>query len=289
MPERKIPIVFEKATKSKEHFFFTSLHHLPRREQTFLHYHDVLELGVCLSGSGECLLGSQRIPYKTGDTQVIPPYQPHYNVADTDDTLWMFINIDVPRISSSHFAPDPAFLIELVQKIHTYGVFSDTVYPKLHALVTELSLLLRTESVENALIQDLAATKLSALLIELSLGKLSVEDTAVDTKHTKRLLPALHCVADSLKSGLPPTPKEMADACFMSESHFRRIFTSTMGEAPKNYISRMQARQAASLLVTTSLPITQIASACGFEDNSTFYRCFTRAYGISPRDYRKKS
>ena len=288
MRDQELTVIFEKATKSREHFYFTSFYHLPRREQSFLHCHEVLELGVCLSGNGECLLGTRTIPYKAGDVQVIPPYLPHYDVAYTDDTLWAFINVDIPRISASRLTPDPAFLIELAQNIHTFGVFSNDTHPKLHALITEISHHLRPDTDGNTLPKELAVAKLITLLIELSYGNLTAENPLFSTQQTKRLLPALYNVSDSLKAGISLTPKQMADSCFMSESHFRRLFTSTMGESPKSYISRMRSRQAASLLLYTDLSVAEISTACGFENTSTFYRCFLHAYGISPREYRKK-
>ena len=187
MQDQELTVILEKATKSKEHFYFTSFYHLPRREQSFLHCHEVLELGVCLCGNGECLLGTRTIPYKAGDVQVIPPYLPHYDVAHTDDTLWAFINVDVPRIASSHLTPDPAFLIELTQNIHTFGVFSNDSHPKLHTLITDISHLLRPDADGNALSKELAVAKLVSLLIELSYGNPTAENPLFGTQQTKRL------------------------------------------------------------------------------------------------------
>lgn len=283
-----LAVIFEKAAKHKDRFFSTSLYHLPRKKQSFLHYHDVLELGLCLSGKGKCLTDKGEFPYKAGDAQVVLPYQPHYDVAEDDDTLWIFINIDVPRISSPHLSPDPAFMIELVQKCSTYGIFSSQDHADIHGIITDIVSLMQAAPTRLEHTHDLLTAKLITLLIELSQGDIRADITVERARKQQSVLPAMHCVSAALSRGERPTPRQMADACFMSESYFRKIFFSVMSEPPKSYITRMQVQKAAGLLATTDMSLTTIAAECGFEDNSTLYRCFVRIYGTAPGKYRKK-
>ena len=288
MRSEELTIIFEPAARQKNKFFTTSLYHLHKKKQSFLHYHDVLELGVCLSGNGRCLTDSGAVPYQVGDTQVIPPYLPHYDVSDSEDSHWMFMNIDMPRISSSHLSPDPAFFIELLQKSNAWGIFSPTTAPRIHALISDIAKLMQAESNTREATDDLLTAKLITLLIELSAEHAATLAPTENLKRNQSILPAMHCVSATLSKGKCPTPRQMADACFMSESYFRKIFTAVMGEPPKHYISRMQAQKAASLLMTTDSPASTIAITCGYEDHSTFYRSFSRIYGESPNEYRKK-
>lgn len=288
MKSEELTVIFEPAARQKSKFFTTSLYHLHKKEQSFLHYHDVLELGICLSGNGRCMTDRGTVTYQAGNTQVIPPYLPHYDVSDSDDSHWMFMNIDIPRISSSHLSPDPAFFIELIQKSNAWGVFSAKVAPRIHALITDIASLMQAESNTKEAADDLLVAKLIALLIELSAEHAATCTPTENLKRNQSILPAMHCVSATLSKGKCPTPRQMADACFMSESYFRKIFTAVMGEPPKHYISRMQAQKAASLLMTTDSPASTIAITCGYEDHSTFYRSFSRIYGESPNEYRKK-
>jgi len=286
MTKNELPVIFEEVSKNTNNFFTTSLYHLPRRSLSFLHYHDVLEIGVCLSGQGECITDSKKIPYSAGDVQFIPPYLPHYNKASDNNTLWMFVNIDVPRISSPHLTPDPAYFIELSQKISVGGIFSKDEHPRINRYITDIAALAQSDSTDREASLDLIAAKIAILLIELAEidSKSSTDSSAV--KKNRGVLPAMQYVSESLRKDQRPTPGGMADACYMSDSYFRKTFTSVMGESPKNYITRMQALKAARLLSETTSPIYEISSACGFEDNSTFYRSFMRIYGVSPSDYR---
>ena len=38
---------------------------------TYLHFHSVLELGVCFSGRGTCVVEGERMPFEQGDVQVV--------------------------------------------------------------------------------------------------------------------------------------------------------------------------------------------------------------------------
>ena len=45
-------------------------------------------------------------------------------------------------------------------------------------------------------------------------------------------------------------------------------------------------KEAARLLCTTQKPVDEIAEACGYPAQSTFYRVFKKYYGDSPSKYR---
>jgi hypothetical protein len=47
-------------------------------------------------------------------------------------------------------------------------------------------------------------------------------------------------------------------------------------------------QQACLLLIETSASISEIAKACGFDDEFYFSRCFRRQFGSPPRTYRKE-
>lgn len=47
-------------------------------------------------------------------------------------------------------------------------------------------------------------------------------------------------------------------------------------------------QQACRLLIETGDSISEVANACGFEDEFYFSRCFRRQFGSPPRTYRKE-
>jgi AraC-like DNA-binding protein len=76
-----------------------------------------------------------------------------------------------------------------------------------------------------------------------------------------------------------------ADQAGLSAFHFLRLFASTLGVTPHQYLVRARLRRAARALAEDE-PITQIAFDVGFGDLSNFVRTFHRAAGVSPRGFR---
>ena len=82
--------------------------------------------------------------------------------------------------------------------------------------------------------------------------------------------------------------KEIAGASGLSAPYFSTIFKEEMGENLSNYLNRMRVEKAASMLITTDLPISDVAAACGFEDQSWFSKIFRNNTGLTPGKYREQ-
>lgn len=79
----------------------------------------------------------------------------------------------------------------------------------------------------------------------------------------------------------------LAEKACMSKDHFIRIFKSETGETPNVYITKRKLEKAELLLVTTDMPIKNIADALGYEDSSYFNKLFKKHTGITPQQYRE--
>ena len=82
--------------------------------------------------------------------------------------------------------------------------------------------------------------------------------------------------------------QEIADASGLSAPYFSTIFKEEMGENLSNYLNRLRVEKAAAMLATTNLPISEIAAACGFEDQSWFSKIFKNNTGFTPAKYREQ-
>ena len=74
-----------------------------------------------------------------------------------------------------------------------------------------------------------------------------------------------------------------------SPFHFHRFFSNAVGETPKKYVDRLRLERAAYKLAITGKTVLQIALSVGFANHETFSRAFKRAFGYTPRDYRRVS
>jgi len=82
--------------------------------------------------------------------------------------------------------------------------------------------------------------------------------------------------------------KEIAKASGLSAPYFSTVFKEEMGENLSNYLNRLRVEKAQAMLVTTDLPICDIAQSCGFEDQSWFSKIFKNNTGLTPGKYRER-
>ena len=81
---------------------------------------------------------------------------------------------------------------------------------------------------------------------------------------------------------------DMAAAQHYNKKYFCGIFTAAMGMKPSEYISNCKLEWARNSLVNSSLSITEIMEAIGYEHRNGFTIAFKKKYGYPPAEYRNK-
>lgn len=132
----------------------------------------------------------------------------------------------------------------------------------------------------------------SSLLLAVRLHALKSFERAPSTRKssTPRLakwqeVRAGDLISESLASDLPI--KELAAACGLSPAHFARAFKNSTGLAPHQWRTRCRITKAKDLLGKRAVSISQIASECGFADQSHLTKTFSRATGLTPGAWRR--
>ena len=77
--------------------------------------------------------------------------------------------------------------------------------------------------------------------------------------------------------------------CNISEVYFRKLFRSSMGISPKQYVLSLRLQRAKQLLAEGKEKVCAVASECGFESVAHFSRTFRAQVGMTPADYRRKN
>ena len=80
---------------------------------------------------------------------------------------------------------------------------------------------------------------------------------------------------------------ELAAVARTSTSHLLRQFKAGFGVPPHTYVIQMRLECARKLLSKTSLPVKEIATRCGFSDQSHMTRLFQRLLHTTPCSYRQ--
>lgn len=81
---------------------------------------------------------------------------------------------------------------------------------------------------------------------------------------------------------------ELAKVACMSKDHFIRMFKREVSLTPNAYVTEKKIERAELLLVTTLLPVKQIALSLGYDDMAYFNNVFKRHTKVSPLQYREK-
>ena len=159
--------------------------------------------------------------------------------------------------------------------------------PSLHALRAAL----RPGTPEQGLLVE----GLHALLMRLLLAHGQVE-REVQTLHAVRaatraeLYRRVHLARDHAAATLDrPVPlDELARVAGLSPNHLLRAFHQVLGQTPHQHLTTLRLERARTLLATTTLPVTEICLAVGFQSLGSFSGLFSRRVGVSPQAYRRQ-
>jgi AraC-like DNA-binding protein len=81
---------------------------------------------------------------------------------------------------------------------------------------------------------------------------------------------------------------DLARECSLSSGHFARAFRRSTGLSPHQWLLQCRINKAHGLLRDGRLSLAEIASACGFADQSHFTKAYARQRGISPGAWRRQ-
>jgi AraC family transcriptional regulator len=126
---------------------------------------------------------------------------------------------------------------------------------------------LELESLALALLDEVAATRIAPLRDApawLGVARQVLDDALGDEIRIDRL---------AREVGVHPV-------------HLARVFRRCIGVTPGDYLRGRRLAHARALLRETRRPISDIAVACGFVDQSHFTSAFKRAFGVTPRAFR---
>lgn len=79
---------------------------------------------------------------------------------------------------------------------------------------------------------------------------------------------------------------QLAEQLKVSPQYLSRILSDTTGVSYSEYLCTLRLRRAAELLINTSLSVTEVCFACGYQNLSNFLRSFKKAYNVTPGMYR---
>ena len=259
------------------------------RDIDYLHFHNYMEIGYCYEGTGTLTLGKKNYRFNGGEFTVIPQNYPHTTNSD-DDTVsrWEYLFVDAEGILQETCGHNPIRQERMSRRLNSRALFlKEKDYPSLGGKVRRILDIMRNT---EEFYQEEAAGLLTALLAGIARNNQETsekeESGLEDSKFSVMIAQTLQYISTHYAE--PIKVKELASICHISETHFRRIFSSYMNMSPLEYINQVRIRMACEHLKRTDEPIAEIAVKCGFSTNSTFNRNFKQLLGVTPMEWRKR-
>ena len=254
-------------------------HEDPDSPVATMHYHDAVEISLCLGGSGVFFIGEEVRPCHEGTVLQLASGTLHIAQGDPfRRPRWLTV-----YLSEGHLGRDRALSPDLAGLLRENRFLEQESQPRVRDALMGL---VRECGAPDMYGRLGLRGYLHVLAVELARNGQSLSSTVREAGEQRiRLAPALNLIARQLDRPLSAT--DLARSAGMSAPHFRRVFQSTMGQSPHQYLLGARIQLAKSLLTTGGLPVIEVAQRCGFETLSTFNRAFKRLTGFSPREWRR--
>lgn len=255
-----------------------------------LHSHDFSELVLIVSGKGVHFTPKSSFSLLPGHLFIVPPDALH-GYRDVENLHLYNLMFDNQIFESPFFdlrnMPGFHSLMKLEAKPGEESLeitpfqLSPTELAELLPLMEQM--LKEADSIEY----DIGAKTLAfAYFIHFMVRLFRIEGE--HPRHHNPTLLRLADVLSYLESNLdrPVTSQELMEMTNMSSSTLNRHFNEATGLSPIEFHIQRRIEYASRLLRYSTLTISEIAEATGFEDANYFSRQFRRVVGVSPTQYR---
>ncbi|KEO84838.1 AraC family transcriptional regulator [Tumebacillus flagellatus] len=108
-----------------------------------------------------------------------------------------------------------------------------------------------------------------------------------DAQHHPALGRVMAMIHDTYASG-ELSLDTLAQEAGLSKYHLLRLFRTTIGRTPGQYIADLRLEHAERLLARTDDEVTTICFDAGYGSLSSMERAFKQRYGVTPTEYRKQ-
>lgn len=226
-----------------------------------IHSHEVYEFVYYFDGKGSSVCGDKTYHFDKNSYVIIPPRVEH------DEK-----HIGTGYVIAFGFTIDDE---SIALNSQMYNGFN----PHIYALIDKI----RTEFNKKAeFFEEMIKILLHELVLNLKRSQLSNQPQ----KSTKQngINFAISYMNEYFMTDIDF--EELAQSVGYCKDHFRILFKKKAGLLPKKFILNKRLSYARKLLAYEDIPLTQVATNCGYEYYSVFCAFFKKEMGMTPLLYR---
>lgn len=248
----------------------------------YLHYHDMYEINLVLSGQEDVYFYDKKIVLKDKELCIFRPYEIHKRSLDPNIETSQ-ICLAVKKECFEHA------LYFLGSSIDTSKIFDITTpfTRKLHSsdmkFIYEHITNLYDSNVPSGQIKDMSKSELKIIIINILSLCLKLDDKEdfslpIWLQQLNNDMNYLNNCVEGIKA--------LSRLSGKSNSTISHAFKQYLNTTPTEFVNEKRLQHASKLLLTTDKEIIDIVYMCGFGSLSYFYKRFNETYGMSPLQYR---
>lgn len=252
-----------------------------------LHFHNYLEIGYCYYGKGYICFGEEKKEYRDGSITIIPANFPHRTQGQVGGIeRWEYLFLDIAGVLNKFYEENPFFQEQFMRNIMHYPyLVAEQEYPRLAFIVKAI---LDENREQKQYFKDAVNGYLLVLVQEIArLGRKDISKVNLYEPQFGKISGALEYIevhyAEEIRIA------DLAKACHVSESYFRKVFVGCMNVPPLEYVNLIRIQKACDILQQADEPLETLASKVGFTSRSTFMRNFKKLVGDTPKQWMLKN
>lgn len=230
-------------------------------------------LHVCTDGKGEYHINNKIYKIKKGDIFLIPPHVVTFYQADEIDP-WSYLWIGFDGKKASLYLKRCCFDEEHLV-IHSEDI------EQLTKIINSMLEHHKLSYSNEFFIQSLLFQFFAYLNKSISFDK--KENTKSNNIYITK---AIEYIQNNYQNSI--TVYEIANYLSLNRSYLTALFKKHLHLSPQEFLLRYRMIQAENLLISTSLPINQIAYSCGYSNQLSFSKAFHHTHNQSPREFRNQ-
>lgn len=247
------------------------------------HWHGMFELIRIVEGTAHCVINGEDHLLAEGDVCAINRLQLHRMYCDVEECTFLRLLVD-PALFAPHRAVYQRYLVPML----TDETFAHVKIAKRDATHIAHTLDHMAEANETKPVAyELELIAMAYLIFQQlfvlyqSAKKRDVVQPSADLVLFRRMAGFIHRHYQEKLS-----LEEIATAGSVSKSKCGQLFKKYASQTPIEFLNLYRLSLSAEMLSGTDKSIAEVASSCGFCQQSYYNRLFLREYGLTPNEYR---
>lgn len=251
-------------------------------EDVNLHFHNLMEIGICRYGAGTMYLDDKSYRYSDGTITIIPESFPHNTVSDGEcANFWEYIFCNPKALLEEMFPDNAVYRNDILRTINRQSVIG--MMSEYQPFVNLFNSIIKETSEQRPMYRQQINFLMKAIMTEI-IRNVDNPELPADTKkyggNMPRISKALEFISENYQKNI--STENIASACGLSETHFRRMFVEYINMTPMDYVTLCRIQNACELMKHSDDPMDIVAAKCGFTTTSTFNRNFKKFLDTSP-------